>query len=203
MKLSHMVIPVMIILAILSVFSVKRGLEKETNRLREEKKYQGISMEGEVVWDVETINLISSEGVFSADITAQDIFNLEAFVESRSEQVVSGYVEAYYRVRESLNNWCAFYEIEKIAETPEKIKESFPSTYVEIIYGNPHTFRFRERKDWVLEEVKHLLYDVEKGTLWYGSEVGSFSYRAFYSAQDLSFAVDSDFISLVKGEFHF
>ncbi|MBQ9991770.1 MAG: hypothetical protein IJP31_12675 [Lachnospiraceae bacterium] len=58
-------------------------------------------------------------------------------------------------------------------------------------------------EDWIMEEVRHLLYNVENGTLWYGSEPENFSHCAVYSGGVIPFLPESDFISLVKGEFHF
>ena len=200
MKLRYMVIFLFIGLALFGMLAVKQKLKQETQRLREENEYQGLSMSGTVLLDVERINLISAKGILSSEITEKDVFNLEAFVEQGGASTISEYLEAYYLVRTALNEQCMFYEIMDVEKTVEEVSGA-PGTYVEIIFQNPHTFRFAQQRDWIMEETRHLLFNAEDGTLWYGTDPGSFSYCAIYSNEENSYRKDSDFISLVEGEY--
>lgn len=200
MKIRYIGIPLVIGLVIFGLIYVKQRMKEETNRLRAQREMQGISVDGRVVQDVEQISLISSKGIFSTDITAQDVFDLGAFLEGNEQSIVSSYVEAYYRVSKSLNIQCEYYEITATKITLEEIINNEPGTYVEVIYSNPHTFRFANKPDWILEETRHFLFRVEDGSFWYGSEKDGFSQYAAYSNGERSYQIDSDFISLVEGE---
>ncbi len=95
----------------------------------------------------------------------------------------------------NIDNQSRGYEYQNDITTIEEILEQENDvTYIEIVFEEPQSFRFYNNRDWYIEDVLHLVYCVEDGTLWYGVEENSLEYKAEYVDEEYPFSVDEDMI---------
>lgn len=78
-----------------------------------------------------------------------------------------------------ISNQAGQYVIEDFTADMESIIES-GKTYIEIEYAQPQTFRFYNNQSWSMPDTVSLIFCVDDGTLWYGTQSGSIEKCARY-----------------------
>ncbi len=91
----------------------------------------------------------------------------------------------------SIGNMVSDYRLEDFSGDIESIVQSEKATYIEIIYEAPQRFRFYNNQDFVMENVQHLLYSLEDGTVYYGDNETQFAHCMKYVG-DNPFVPDTD-----------
>lgn len=92
-----------------------------------------------------------------------------------------------------ISNHAKQYEIENVSEDIESIKEA-DKTYIEIEYSRPQTFRFYNNKSWNMLDIVYLVFCVDDGTLWYGTQSGSIEKCARYSDLEHEYQADAQLL---------
>ena len=92
-----------------------------------------------------------------------------------------------------ISNGAAHYKLESQSVDLNTIIEA-DKTYIEVEFANPQVFRFANNPSWEMENVGYLVFCVEDGTMWYGSNRDSLENCAFYDNADGQYQIDNDLV---------
>lgn len=109
----------------------------------------------------------------------------------------------YSTMGDAIGNGAGVYEVQdNFSNMNDLLEQDTDKTYMEIIYDSPQLFRFYNNHDWVMEDVSHILYCVDDGTVWYGSGKNTLDYCAKYANKEHPFEADEDLMDEIKTWFN-
>lgn len=92
-----------------------------------------------------------------------------------------------------ISNKSGRYIMESQSINMESIVEE-DKTYIEVEYAEPQLFRFYNNTSWEMVDVRYLVFCIEDGTLWYGSDKDVIEYFAYYADTDSLYQPDGDLL---------
>ena len=93
----------------------------------------------------------------------------------------------YSWMGESVSNMALYYISKPQNCKTEEIVTSNSGPYIEVVFQDEQFFSFCNNKEWNLENVKHLVYCIKDGTLWYGTDKDKLEYCSYYGNEDFEF----------------
>lgn len=88
----------------------------------------------------------------------------------------------YSMMGNDISSQAAGYTVSEKKTDAREIINGQEGIYVEAVFDDPQDFSFYNKPFWKMTGVTHILYRVDDGALWYGSDKESFDYAAVYAA---------------------
>lgn len=98
--------------------------------------------------------------------------------------------EWYSWFGDDISNHAAHYKIKNIRSNVKSVTCK-DKVYIEIQYDKPQNFKFYNNKSWEMKQTRCLLFCIDDGTIWYGTENGKINQCATYEEKESEYAVDT------------
>lgn len=94
---------------------------------------------------------------------------------------------------DDISNSSAHYKMKDIKSDVNSVMDK-EKMYIEIEYSRPQDFKFYNNKSWEINQARNLLFCVDDGTIWYGTEHGKINKCAKYENKESAYAVDTQLL---------
>ena len=99
----------------------------------------------------------------------------------------------YSWIGNDISNNAAHYKIKKVQSDIKSVMEK-NKMYVEMEYKEPQSFKFYNNTSWEINRVRCVLFCVNDGTLWYGTENGKLEKFAEYKDKESVYEEDTQLL---------
>lgn len=108
--------------------------------------------------------------------------------------------ETWYRwMGNDIGSAASRYQIQNISGNVEEIAEAGnDKTYMEVFYNKPQEFQFYNKPEWEMKGIVHIVFCIEDGSLWYGSDKNSLEKYAGYVDEEYPFPVNESLKSEIN-----
>lgn len=99
----------------------------------------------------------------------------------------------YSWIGDDISNNAAHYKIKNVRSDIKSVMEK-NKIYVEMEYKKPQSFKFYNNASWEIDRVRCVLFCVNDGTLWYGTENGKLEKSAEYKDEENVYSADTQLL---------
>lgn len=118
---------------------------------------------------------------------------LESGTEKRIANETDEAYDWYSWIGDDISNNAAHYKIKNVQSDIKSVMEK-NKMYVEMGYKKPQSFKFYNNASWKIDRVRCVLFCVNDGTLWYGSENGKLEKSAEYKDEENVYSADTQLL---------